>query len=213
MRALIVYCHPSPKSFNAAIRDAVIESLEAGGAETRLIDLYASGFDPVLSARDWAEINDTPANEHAVAEHVAALRWADALVFVYPTWWYGLPAMLKGWLDRTLLPGVAFELPENAPIRPSMTHIRGMAVFTTCGASWWWTRAVGAPGRKTLLRGVRALCHPRARTCFVAHYLMDASTPESRANHLERVRRAATRFVAGGRSATKPAPKPAPQTS
>ena len=53
MRALIVYCHPSPKSFTAAVRDTVIDRLEAAGAETRLIDLYASGFDPVLSREEW----------------------------------------------------------------------------------------------------------------------------------------------------------------
>jgi putative NADPH-quinone reductase len=113
---------------------------------------------------------------------------ARTLIFVYPTWWYGLPAMLKGWLERVLLPGVAFEIPEDGTaIRPGLTHVGRLGVFTTCGASRWLTLLMGAPGRRTLLRGVRSLCAPRCRTHFVAHYLLDRSTPRSRAAHLVRV--------------------------
>jgi putative NADPH-quinone reductase len=124
-----------------------------------------------------------------VAEDVAALQWADTLIFIYPTWWYALPAVLKGWLDRTMLPDVAFLMPDgvNRTIRPGLTHIRRLGVFTTCGASWWLTTFVGAPGKRMLTRGIGLLCAPRHRKAFAAHYLMDSSTPKSRARHLERV--------------------------
>ena len=90
---------------------------------------------------------------------IADLRWCDTLIFVYPTWWYGLPAVLKGWLDRVLVPGLAFLMPEpGGTIKPGLTHIKGLAVFTTCGASWWLTTLVGAPGRRTLTRGIGLLC-------------------------------------------------------
>lgn len=194
MRALVVYCHPSPQSFTAAVRDRVLAALEERGAETRLIDLYAEGFAPVLSLAEWegyARGDGTP-----VAAHVAALRWCDTLIFVYPTWWYGQPAILKGWLDRVLLPGVAFSMPRpNETIRPMLTHITRLGVFTTCGASWWLTRLVGAPGKRTILTGVRLLCAPRCRTAYAAHYLMDSSTPESRARHLARVDRVLRGFL------------------
>ena len=189
MRALVVYCHPRPDSFNAAVRDVVLSSLKTAGAEVRLSDLYAKGFQPVLTGPEWQEYLDCPKNIACVAAEVEDLRWCDTLIFIYPTWWYGLPAMLKGWLDRVMLPDVAFHMPDarNRTIRPGLRHIRRLGIFTTCGASWWLTALIGAPGKRTLMRGVGFLCRPGKRTVFAAHYLMDSSTPASRARHLARV--------------------------
>ncbi|HEY0274609.1 MAG TPA: NAD(P)H-dependent oxidoreductase [Paenirhodobacter sp.] len=189
MHALIVYCHPDPASFTAGVRDLVQQKLRAAGAEIRLLDLYARGFSPVLSQPEWQDYLTCPQNADPVAEDVAALRWCDALIFVYPTWWYGLPAMLKGWLDRVMLPDVAFLMPdaENRTIRPGLRHITRLGVFTTGGASRLLTFVVGAPGKRTLMRGVGTLCAPAKRTGFAMHYLMDSSTPITRARHLKRV--------------------------
>lgn len=199
MRALVVYCHPDPESFNAAICDLVCQRLTAAGAELRVLDLYARGFDGALSRAEWQGYLDSPANRAVVEEDAAALEWCDTLIFIYPTWWYGLPALLKGWLDRVMLPDVAFLMPDgvNKTIRPGLTHITRLGVFTTCGASRWLTFLVGAPGKRTLLRGVRLLCARRCRTAFAAHYLMDSSTPDSRAAHLLRVERALTTLIGG----------------
>ncbi len=204
MRALVVYCHPSERSFTAAVRDAVVDRLEAAGAEIRVNDLYARGFEPVLSGAEWEGYLDSPANAQPVARDVADLQWCDTLVFVYPTWWYGPPAALKGWLDRVLLPDVAFLMPdsENADIRPALTHIRRLGVFTTCGASWWLTRFIGAPGRRTLLRGVGLLCARPLRTAFAAHYSMDSSSPESRARHRVGGARGTDRLIGRGSART-----------
>ena len=200
MRALVIYCHPDPQSFTAAVRDRVLARLADVGAEVRLHDLYATGFAPVLSRAEWQGYLDSPANRAPVADETDDLAWCDTLIFVYPTWWYGLPAMLKGWLDRVLVPDLAFLMP-SAPgetIRPGLTHIGRLGVFTTCGASRWLTFLVGSPGKRTLLRGLRFLCARRCRTAFAAHYLMDSSTPESRAAHLARVDRAMKKLVCEG---------------
>lgn len=197
MRALVVYCHPDPASFNAAIRDLVVQRLHDAGAEVRQHDLYADGFAPVLTQAEWKGYLNSPFNRAPVATQADDIGWCDTLIFVYPTWWYGLPALLKGWLDRVLLPDVAFLMPDgvNRTIRPGLTHVTRLGVFTTCGASRWLTFLVGAPGKRTLLRGVRLLCARKVRTAFAAHYLMDSSTPESRAAHLSRVNRALDRFL------------------
>ena len=197
MRALVVYCHPKEGSFNAAIRDLVLGKLREAGAEVKIIDLYARGFQPVLTAEEWQGYLDSPANQQPVAEDVAALKWCDTLIFVYPTWWYGLPAVLKGWLDRVLLPDVAFLMPDgvNRTIRPGLQHITRLGVFTTCGASWLLTTFLGAPGRRTLMTGVGLLCAPRRRRVFAAHYLMDSSTPATRARHLARVAAQTDRLI------------------
>mgnify|MGYP003482090257 CR=1 FL=1 len=189
MRALVIYCHPAADSFTAAVRDTVLARLRAAGAETRLTDLYADGFQPLLTPDEWQGYLNFPANRQPVDSHCADVQWCDTMIFIYPTWWYGLPAMLKGWLDRVLLPDVAFLMPDDRcrTIRPGLRHITGLGIFTTCGASRWLTFAVGSPGRRLLTRGVGWLCNPRKRTVFAAHYLMDSSSAASRARHLARV--------------------------
>jgi putative NADPH-quinone reductase len=197
MRTLVVYCHPRQGSFTEAVRDVVLDKLREAGAETRVHDLYAEGFDPVLSGHEHTIYEDEAVNQTPVQAQCDDLKWADTLIFVYPTWWYGLPAMIKGWLDRVLVPGVAFLMPDatHKDIRPGLTNITRLAVFTTCGASWWLTRFVGAPGRRTLMRGLRLICAKSCKTTFAAHYSMDSSTPQSRQKHLERVAAKMDRFI------------------
>ncbi len=197
MRALVVYCHPKDGSFTSAVRDIVISKLEAKGAEFRVTDLYGRDFAPVLSEADLDCYEDAERNTDAVASDVEDLKWCDTLIFVYPTWWYGLPAMLKGWIDRVFVPEVAFLMPtpERRTIDRGLTHITRLGVFTTCGASRWLTFLVGAPGKRTLFRGVGFLCAKPLKKAYVAHYLMDSSTPESRAEHLDRVAKTMDRFL------------------
>ncbi|MEM9811372.1 MAG: NAD(P)H-dependent oxidoreductase, partial [Pseudomonadota bacterium] len=135
MRALIVFAHPNARSFTSAVRATVEEKLRDANAEIRVIDLYARNFDPRLTAEEFACYEDPETNCRNVRPDVDDIRWCDTLIFVYPTWWYGLPAILKGWLDRVFLPGKAFLMPdeENAQIRPALHHITRLGVFTTCG--------------------------------------------------------------------------------
>lgn len=197
MRALIVYAHPCAESYNNAVLETVQDALKAANAEYRVIDLYAERFDPTLTLQDWSDYEDTSCNTDRVACHVESLAWCDALLFIYPTWWFGQPAMLKGWLDRVLVPGVAFTMPtdDDPGFGRTLTHIKRLGAFTTCGASWWMTKFVGSPGKRILMRGLRALCHPRAKTLFAAHYKMDSSTPASRARHLKKVKRKMAAFI------------------
>ena len=198
MKALIVYCHPKEQSFTAAIRDLIVRKLEAAGAEVRINDLYRRNFHPVLSAHEIDIYFDSDANTAPVAQDVEDLKWCDTLIFVYPTWWYGMPAMLKGWLDRVMVPEVAFKMPTDTRkgIQPGLTHIKRLGVFTTCGASRWLTMFIGAPGKRTLFRGVGLLCAKPLKKAFAAHYLMDSSTDTSRKNHLDRVAHTMERFLA-----------------
>lgn len=189
MRFLVVYCHPVPESFCAAIRDTVLDTIKARGDEARLIDLYAERFSPAMMADERRSYNDGPPTNPGLAPHIEHLKWAEAILFVYPTWWYGLPAMLKGWFDRVWARDVAFALGEGGRINPLMTHIKKLGVITTCGAPWWLLFLMGQPGRKTIMRGIRPLCAKRCKTMFLAHYLMDISTPQTRVTFLKKVRR------------------------
>ncbi|KQZ13888.1 NAD(P)H dehydrogenase [Mesorhizobium sp. Root554] len=195
MKVLVIYCHPVEDSFCAALRDAAVEAIEAKGCEARIIDLYAENFDPVMRAEERRSYNEQAPGDPALRPHIELVQWAEALVFIYPTWWYGLPAMLKGWLDRVWAKDVAFTFNgTRQSIEPLMGQVEKIAIVTTCGAPWWWSVIVGQPGRKTILRGIRALCGWRCKTLYLAHYMMDSATQESRAAFLKKVRRRLERF-------------------
>jgi NAD(P)H dehydrogenase (quinone) len=108
MNALLVYAHPNAASFNRAVLEAVVEGLQGARHVVRIRDLYQSSFDPVLSSTDLARIaaGDTPDD---IQREQALVAWAHLLVFVYPVWWFGQPALLKGWFDRTFTHGFAFR--------------------------------------------------------------------------------------------------------
>lgn len=190
MRILIVFCHPSGQSFGAALFAAARRALAAAGHELREIDLYRDGFDPVLSPQEWHDyLADTDAVAANVAEHVAALQWAEGLVLIYPTWMYGPPALLKGWMERVWLPGVAFDIAGGKRKRAvgKLHNIRRFAVITTSGSPWWWLRLIRDPGRSMLARGYRVLFHPRCRVKWLQLHDMNHTTDADRGKFLNRV--------------------------
>ncbi|MBW6398442.1 NAD(P)H-dependent oxidoreductase [Roseomonas sp. HJA6] len=172
MRVLMIQAHPRADSYSAALRDAARGALEAAGHTVELRDLYAEGFAPALSAAEHAVNMIEGANEAGIEDHVAALRRAEALVLVYPTWWYGMPAMLKGWFDRIWSPGIAFRLGEGA-IEPLLTDIRRIAVVTTYGSPLWLLWWIGWPDYKLISRGIRRLCGKGCRLDWVSLHDMD----------------------------------------
>ena len=189
MKILLVYCHPQPGSFTASARDTAIAALHAAGHEVDLLDLYAEGFNPVMDAGERAGYHTRGDNRLPVADHLDRLKAAEGLVFVYPTWWYAQPAMLKGWLERVLIPHETFTMPEgNQPIRGLMQNIRLLAVVTSLGSPKWWWWLVGRPGQRILLSGIRVLCHPRCKTLWLALHRIDVVGEAERKAHLDRVR-------------------------
>jgi len=192
MRLLLVYCHPDPESFGSAIRDAVVETLTAAGHELRQIDLYAEGFNPVMSlAERRSYLADTQANIAGVAPHVAALQWAEGWVVVYPTWYYSMPALLKGWLDRVWLPGITFDVApvKGRTIGGKLQNIRRFVGITTSGSPWWWLKVIGDPGRSIFMKGLRPLYAKGCRMQWLQLYNMNHATTADRKAFLARVRR------------------------
>jgi putative NADPH-quinone reductase len=190
MKILLVYCHPNPGSFTAAARDTALEALMSAGHQVDLLDLYGEGFNPVMDQPERAEYHMRGSNRRLVETHLERVKAAEGLLFVYPTWWYAQPAMLKGWLERVLIPHEAFTMPEgNQPIRGLMTNIRFLGVITSLGSPLWWWWLMGRPGQRILLSGIRALCASRCKTLWVALHRIDVVGPEARAAHLAKVRK------------------------
>jgi NAD(P)H dehydrogenase (quinone) len=190
VKAYVVYCHPDPESFTAAVRQRVVDALTAAGHEVRISDLYADGFEPAMSLQGWLDYLSPAELEPGIADYCEHLWWCDTLVFVYPTWWSGQPAMLQGWLDRVLVRGIAWELPEGASrISRRLTNVRRLVAITTHGSSKFVNMLEGETGRRIIGTAVRALCHRSARTTWLALYDIDRSTLDDRKLFLDRVER------------------------
>ncbi len=190
MKLLLVYCHPDPESFAAAIRRIAAETLRAAGHELHEIDLYAEGFNPVFSVDEKRSyLSDTPRNIAGVAAHVQALRDADGWVAIYPTWFYGAPAMLKGWLERVWLPGVSFRIAsaKQRTIGGELGNIKLFVGITTSGSPWWWLKLMGDPGRSLFMKGLKPLYAKRCRMKWLQLYNMNHVSQAEREAFLARV--------------------------
>jgi NAD(P)H dehydrogenase (quinone) len=187
MRVLMIHCHPRADSYSAALRDTAAAALRARGHEVDIRDLYAEGFVAALTAEERAVYHTEGENDRGIEDHVAALRAAQALVLVYPTWWYGMPAMLKGWFDRVWSPGIAFRLGSGA-IEPLLTNITRIGVVTTYGSPLWLLWYIGWPDRKLIGRGIRRLCAKGCALDWVYLNAMDQRKPAELRAFVEKVR-------------------------
>ena len=126
---LIVYAHPEPRSLNGALRDFTIERLQRAGHSVQVSDLYAMRWKPSVDADDFPQhdaavpLDVSAASAHAyesgtqtadVEAEQRKLLWADALILQFPLWWYAMPAILKGWVDRVYAYGFAYGVGEHS---------------------------------------------------------------------------------------------------
>lgn len=189
MRYLVLYAHPVGDSFQSGLHRKVLEALADAGHDVDDCDLYAEGFQPLLTEQERRTYHDTGANRSAVSQDIERLLRAEGVVFVFPTWWYGMPAMLKGYIDRVWVPGVAFEVVDGRT-KASLQHIVRYAVVTTYGSPWWLNRFVfGDPSRRVFMRCIRHLVSRRAKTLWLAQYGLDYIDADTRRRFLEKVGR------------------------
>ncbi len=123
MKLFIVHAHHEPESFNGALTETAYDHLEARGHEVRISNLYAMGFDPVSDRRNFTTCKQPDYLKQQVEEQYASendgfcddiqteidhLQWCDGLILQFPLWWFGLPAILKGWVDRVFAMGTLY---------------------------------------------------------------------------------------------------------
>ncbi len=191
MLAVVVLAHPCADSLNHAVAARAASGLSASGHDVVVLDLYAAGFTAAMSpAEREAYHGDTPVLDDLVAEHVDLIRSASTLVFVYPTWWSGLPAILKGWLERVLVPGVGFVFDERTgKPRPGLTNVNKLVGISTYGSPRLAVRLVNDNGRRTIVRALRISCGWRTSTTWMGLYSLDTATAEARRDFLADVER------------------------
>jgi putative NADPH-quinone reductase len=188
MQVVVVLAHPNSDSFSHAIADRACAGLRSAGHEVQMLDLYALGFRATMSPDDHVAYHgDHPAIDPMVADHGALILAADALVFVYPTWWSSLPAILKGWLERVMVPGVAFVFNDKGKVRPGLTNVRRIIGISTYGSPRSYVRFINDNGRRTLTRALRLNTGAHTRTSWLGLYAIDRSTMQQRTDFLDRV--------------------------
>ena len=194
MKIHYVYCHPLPESFHAAIRREALAGLQEAGHTVDLCDLYAENFNPVLSVEERRDYHDLALNQRTVADYVRRLREADALICQFPVWSFGPPAMLKGWFDRLMMPGVAFDLSNPNMAVPLLKNLRRIAGITTYGRPWWNALLVGDPPKKIMTRYLPRFTKGKAKVDYYALRHMNVATVEQRQAFMRKVRAAMARF-------------------
>ncbi|MET4278261.1 MULTISPECIES: NAD(P)H-dependent oxidoreductase [unclassified Bradyrhizobium] len=132
MKVLIVFAHPEPRSLNGSLRDVAVRELEAEGHEVRVSDLYAQGWTSEIGRADFpllprdARLAPAAASKQAfesgtltadVKAEIEKLLWADVLILQFPLWWFSMPAILKGWVDRVFAYGFAYGVGEHSDKR------------------------------------------------------------------------------------------------
>lgn len=136
MKVLIVFTHPSANSFNHALLDNIASGLKQAEHEVRIKDLYKENFNPILSGDDLAKLHSNTIPEN-IAKEQEQLLWADALVFIYPLWWFDRPAMLKGWFDIVLTNGLAFEYSSEG-VKGLLKHKKALVIITAGGSEQYF---------------------------------------------------------------------------
>lgn len=196
MRVLIVFAHPRTDSYNGLLAAAARRALEHAKHEVVFTDLYREGFDPVLTAAERDCYHHGQYDSSAVESYVEELRRAEGIVFVFPHWWFNVPAILKGYFDRVWAPGVAFRhAADRGRIEPLLANLRKVWVVTTYGSPRWIvTFAMRNPTRRFFRVGLLRGCAPRARFRMLAHYDMDRARHESRLRFIARVEKALAKF-------------------
>jgi len=191
MKVLVVLAHPNPDSFSRAIVDKVSATLANRDHSVTVIDLYAIGYSSAMTRAELvAYPTSTPAIDPMVIEHTQLIQECSTIVFVYPTWWSSMPAIMKGWIDRTIFPGIAFSVhPETLKLQPGLTNVRRLIGITTFGGPRLASLVVRDNGSKIVTRSLRAICHRRCRTTWLRLFNIDLSTTAERETFLQRVDR------------------------
>ena len=154
-KILVILGHPRSESLCGAIGQSYIEGAEAAGHEVRRLELGGLTFDPILRE----SVRGTQPLEPDLQRAQELISWAEHLVFVYPTWWGGMPALLKGFIDRVLLPGFAYRYHINDPFWDKLLRGRSARLLVTMGGPSWYYRLFSRmPGHNQMKRTILHFC-------------------------------------------------------
>ena len=139
MKATIVFAHPWHGSFNKAILDTVIKKLDAKAKDYQVIDLNKDQFNPVLQEKDLALYSKGTTTDKLVLNYQEILKETSELIFIFPIWWYDIPAVLKGFVDKVMLKNFSY-VETKYGLKGLLTHIAKTTVITTSEYPTWYLK-------------------------------------------------------------------------
>jgi len=157
MKVLIIYAHPYEGSFNKDILDNTLEGLKHAGHEVELINLNEEGFNPVLTSEELAKYSDGEYLDPKVGEYLAKIKDAEHLVFIFPIWWGGVPAILKGFFDKVLLKKETYDFKGMLPVG-KLKHKSATVISTMNSPKFYYNFILKAPIKQTVIKGTLKLC-------------------------------------------------------
>ncbi|WP_415894868.1 NAD(P)H-dependent oxidoreductase [Neptuniibacter sp. PT34_22] len=138
MKCLVVLTHPLKDSLCHHFCDETVKHLTEKGYEITLLNLYESDFEPALKEAERKSYYADQFDDSRLKIDIQQLQEAESLVLIFPTWWFGFPAMLKGWFDRVWAPGFAYDHAKDlGTIQPRLDNLKEVKVVTTLGSPWW----------------------------------------------------------------------------
>ncbi len=135
----IIFAHPAGNSYNHALLQAVTEALDTKPVKYAVIDLYRDKFNPVLSNDEWLIFNKGQYVDGLVGKYQDILKNTEELIFIFPVWWYDMPAILKGFMDKVLLKQFAY-VGTNTGVKGLLTNIRKATAITTAVSAKWYLK-------------------------------------------------------------------------
>lgn len=188
MKILVILAHPRPGSFNHAIAEAAVQALAATGHQVVFHDLYGECFDPIL---DIEEIPRASEPGNVIGRHCRELAEAEGIIVIHPNWWGMPPAILKGWVDRVMRPGLAYEFLEGdggEGVPRGLLQARRALVFNTSNTPPQREQeAFGDPLQALWQRCIFGLCGV-AHFCRRTYSVVVTSTEQQRMAWLDDVR-------------------------
>lgn len=172
MKCLVVISHPQSDSLCHHFAGHIVTRLEEQQHQVLIEDLYQQQFDPLLSPQERSTYYSDDYDTSRIDQQVQRLLQAEALVLVFPTWWFNFPAILKGWFDRVWGPGIAYDHANDlGPIQPRLTHLRKVLVVTSLGSPWWVDRLLmWQPVKRIMKYALLGTCAKNSKLNFLSLY-------------------------------------------
>ncbi|HHF0522073.1 TPA: NAD(P)H-dependent oxidoreductase [Vibrio alginolyticus] len=190
MKCLVVVAHPVKDSLCHYLCDQVVEHLGSKGYEISILDLCDREFEPALTQKERRSYYGNSFDSSLIEHDIALLTETESLVLVFPTWWFGFPAILKGWFDRVWAPGHAYDHDKDlGAIKPRLSKLTEVKVVTTLGSPWWVDVFVlRKPVKRVLKIALLGACVPKCSFKYLSLYKSENASKQKVERFVQKIK-------------------------